>query len=538
MKTRNFLLISSACLIVVFAFGCKKYNYKKFAGAEFSPTIALPVINTSIGIEDLVKQAEETGYVKVGPDNLISIIYSQDLISLQANELIEIPDQAYQVPVTLFPTDITTLTTNGSVTFNRTQPINFDTGGDPQADSIIYKEGDLTFNLSSDLQHDVQIIMKIPTASRDGKKFTKTIDLDYNGTTPVVANETFELDGYSFDFTKGGQVNEFDIDYTFTVTSSGQPVSASDAINIEIGFYNNKPSKFFGYVGQTDLTNSLDSIKLDIFKNVIGNGSFKLESPMLEFVFRNSYGIPVEATFPTLEVWDKEEGTIPVSGSGLPLALTIGAPDYTQIGQSVTTSLLLDKTNSNIVQILNATPELIIHKVKGETNPNGKADNFVLDTSRLDISLNVELPLHGSMKNFTLQDTIPFEIIQIDQLNEILFRANFDNGFPFDVSVQLYFADENYTVIDSLFDGEEIILASGTVDGSGKVTSSTEKMTDAILDKAKLQKVSSFKNLIFKTSASTTDNGNTPVKIFADYRVGFKLGIKADADVSVRSPLN
>jgi hypothetical protein len=243
----------------------------------------------------------------------------------------------------------------------------------------------------------------------------------------------------------------------------------------------------------------------------------------------NSYGIPIDATIAQLDAYTP--GAVPFQVTGYPSPLPLKSPGMNQIGQTLVGFFTLNNANSNLATIIKKVPQSFIYKIDSKTNPNGAThNNFILDSSRFKVDMEVELPLWGTAKDFVLIDTIDFKLEEdlTTEIESATIRSYNSNGFPMDVAMQVYFADSLYKPIDSLVVPYQLILKSAIVNpASGKVVAPTEKIYDATLTQARAKKLKTAKYLLVKANATTTSGGNTNVKIYANYKIDLKLGVQA-----------
>lgn len=529
-------LLSTAIMIFTFQ-SCIKdnFDFNKLAQTEWNPNIAVPLVYSSLTVQDILTREDTQGQIIVGADNFCTLVYKGNLFSLLASDLIVIPAQnptPYTSP-SLTPAQIAALSTNGTVTANYSQTINFVSGStapNPKVDSITFKTGDIGISLSSDFKFNGNIVVTIPTAKKNGIVFTQTIPLIYTGTVPVLANPSpYSLAGYTFDMTMGGTTfNQFVVNYAVTLTGSGTPPSASDAVTLNQSLSNMQFGRIYGDIGQVALSPDKDTVEISIFKNSLGMGSFTMVDPSVKVVITNSYGVPIVASISQLDGFTPPFLSYPITGS--PNPLPINSPTWSQIGQTATGSYTLDNTNSNIVSVINNVPKYVIYQINSLSNPAGPTNNnFVLDTSRFKVDMELDLPLWGTAKDFWLVDTVNFKLDQTvsDDVESAMFRMYNSNGFPIDVDMQIYFVDTLYNVIDSLIIPNQLILKSGIVSPvTGMVTSPTQKVYDAYIDKPRLQLLKNAKYMLVSAVASTANGGISNVKIYSTYRLEVKLGVQ------------
>lgn len=530
-------LLVYSLTVLVFASAitsCVKDNFEldKLTSTEWNPNLAVPLVYSSLSIADMLAKQESQGLVNVDADNFCTLIYRSNLFSLVAGDLIQIPNnQPPPYVATLNTGQISALGLAGTITVPYSQTITFDSGTNgPKIDSVIFKTGSIDVSLNSDFQYSGQIKIILPGAKKNGVVFSKTIPFTYSGSVPVTAVSSYDLAGYKFDMTNGGAAfNEFIANFEVTLSGSGGPISPSNQIELGINLSNMTFDKIFGDIGQMSISPDVDTIDISVFKNVLGSATFSMVDPRIKVIIGNSYGVPIQASLSQFEGFTP--GTAPYAITGAPNPLPIQSPTFSQVGQMLTDSFSLDNTTSNIASVINNTPKYLIYKINSLTNPAGGTthNNFVIDTSRLKLDMEIQLPLYGSASGLVLVDTIPFELSETlpEAVEWALVRTFNSNGFPFDVNMQVYFADSLYTKLDSLVIPSQTLLQSGVVDGStGMVTAPTSTTYDATLTKARLDNLKTSKYLLVMARAATTNNGNTNVKIYSHYKVDFKLGLQ------------
>ncbi|MES2140708.1 MAG: hypothetical protein V4511_13450 [Bacteroidota bacterium] len=539
LKIKNQLIgfFFSAVLISILP-ACIKDNFEldKLTKTAWNPNLAVPLVYSSLSIEDLLAKQDNGGLIVVGSDKFCTLVYKGNLFSLIAADLITIPDQ--QPPPfsgTLNTGQISAFTFAGTITVPYSQTVTFDSGvNGPKIDSVSFKTGNIALALNSDFKYSGQIKIMIPGAKKNGIVFSKIIPFTYSGSVPVLSNASYDLAGYNFDMTNGGvSFNEFIVNFEVTLSGSGAPISGTDAITVTQTLSNMKFDKIFGDIGQMSLSPDVDSVDISIFKNVLGAGSFTLFDPRVKVLISNSYGVPINANLSQFEGYTPGAGSFAITGSPNPLPIL--SPDFSQIGQILTDSFSLNNTNSNIASVINNTPKYLIYKINSQTNPAGGSthNNFVIDTSRFKVDMEIELPLWGTAMNFVLVDTMPFEISQTipDEVESAMIRTYNSNGFPFDVDLQVYFVDSVYTKLDSLVIPNQLILRSATVNSTtGKVIAPTSSVYDGTLTKPRLLNLKTSKHLMIKAVANTTNNGTTNVKIYSDYKLDLKIGIQVQVN--------
>jgi hypothetical protein len=509
------------------------FDFDKLKSTKWNPNFAIPLVYSSLTIQDILTHAGTPDLITYDDDNFATLIYESTLFSITAEDIVKIPSQTFYQNFNLSPVDIPAFNATGTFTINTSQLISFDAGLGVSVDSIFFKSGTFDFFLVSTIKHDASIKITIKDATQ---QFIQTINMDFNGTSPFTETASFSIAGLKIDMTNSGSApsSEFIIDYEVTLTNSGEAISSSDEIQLNLSFNDLKFQKVFGYIGQQQLSPDPDTVNITIFNNAQGIGSFTLVDPSIKIVISNSYGLPIAANFDTLMGYNPFQGDYPLTGTGIPNPLNIPTPNANQVGQTIVDSFTVSASNSNIVSLINQQPKYFIYKLSSLSNPNGPGLNFILDSSRFKIDVQVNMPLWGTAKDFTIQDTFNFDFVGIDNIEELALRLYIKNGFPIDVNVQLYFADSNAIVMDSLIIPYQVVMPSAGINVvTGKVNSPQEKTIDMAFTPQRLNTLYNTRKIIVKGEAATTNQGSTNIKIYGDYKLDVKLGavVKTSIDI-------
>ncbi len=488
----------------------------------YSPEFAVPMVKSSLSIEDIVPD-EDIDLIEVDEDNFISLVYRKSAETLRGDELFTLPDQDSQVVF-----EVSSDGKSGQATF--TETLDFSFGAGERLDSISMEAGNLLVTASAaDLASDgynAVIAVTIPHSyDESGNPLSFEFDLNNPGSA--------SLDGYTFVFySNADQHNLFDLEYQVTLTGNGTPDNAPYDLTINKSFFDLEFSSIFGDVSYTELALGEGEIPISIFRNWV-DGTIEFVDPFVKIDALNSFGFPVSVN--TYELYGQaDEETLDLTG--YPNPWEIQSPGMEQLGETVKTSLLLDSASSNIKELIALPPKEFFYNMDAGLNPDGKQTGFVNNNSRLTVELEVWLPLHGSVENYRIEDTLDFSLGEtIDELEWIEFNFGIVNGFPLDTYFQVFFLDENDIVLTQMFEesDERNIIQSAELDDNGMVISATEKNTKVFLDQDKLDDMIGSEKLMISARLQTTEEGEIPVKIFSDQYLDLSIGVKAKGKVVV-----
>ncbi|NVO03380.1 MAG: hypothetical protein HXX09_11835 [Bacteroidetes bacterium] len=505
------------------------------ASSEWDPSIAAPLIHSKLTLRDVLNDYDNQHLFTEDNTHFLFLVYKNEVFSQRADELITISDQTINTNYNISPAAIP----NGdSLTLTHTTTYPFATPAGARYDTLYIKSGMMNFAINSNLNHDAKIRITMPSATKNGIPFSATLIYNYSGSLPVLVNSNFDLSDYKVVFTNVGGQSQITINYAVTIYGDGTGMSPSYTWNMGESLSNLKFSKFIGYFGQQTLNINNDTIPIDIFTHNF-SGFYDFVDPKLHFIVDNSYGIPVVVNIGNFKAFSTQNSpyVVTISGSGIPIPWNILYPNFSQMGQSVRTQIDLDKNNSTIKNAIDISPQHLLCQLSGTSNPGGPTamPNFVCDTSRLRAEIQVELPLWGKAWNFVLIDTIAFELKDVKEIESILFKINIDNGFPIDSRVQLYFTDSTSTVLDSLLNPFQQVVYGAPVGSAPdyKVISPVKKVTETTMGRARLDHLLNVKKMIIKAYINTYDATNTFVKLYSDYNIDVRVGVKAQLKIQI-----
>lgn len=500
---------------------------------KWNPELAVPLIKAELNASDLILQ-DKSGLIQTDAEDLVHVIYEDELVSLTASEIFEIGDQAHSFSYALTPGDVFDLQSNGSLTIQDSRFLKW-TVMDMELDSLIMKVCAHFMELSTNLEHDVSIDITFPDVTKNGQPYSVNISLPYNGTASRTSSQTNSLSQYFCDFSKGpNNINELKMESTITITDRGNTISAGQTVGVQSRFLYNDYRTVWGFGTTQDLFLEEDTINLSIFDNNT-KGSFTLEDPHFAIYFANSFGAKIVADLGNITAY--RDGSSPIVLTGVPSPLPIPIPTNAQLGQLLKDSVILDNNTSNIKQIINAQPQNMGYSINAQLNPPGTTErNFVMDTSRLSIRLFVDLPLNGTLTNYVLEQEQDIDFSfqnDVEQIDYVLFRLSIDNSFPIGFGVQVYFEDDQGTVLDSLFHDAPFTVDPGITDANGRVITSVKNIEDIRIDQDRIDIIeNATKARIYSIFNSPIISGNQDlIKIYGDNTMFVKLGAQSKLEV-------
>ena len=549
----RFLVITFLVGVLILS-SCKKLDLDSIKGASWNPKFATPLAYGKFTVKDMLVKFDSAGMIKTNNGDL-SIVTTADFPTFDASTFVNLPvvsQTLYLAPSQLSVIGAATPPFNVipsgnviSTSSTLTQIVDFPVTNGEEISSVNFKKGDMEITLSSDLKHDIELALSFPDFIVGGDVLMDTIRLIYAyDNQPMTKKIKFSLDGAKADFTNGGtSVNKIRVNANGKLIGTGQVVNGNEYLNLTFSIKNLAFNEIKGYFGKVSVSNPMDSVLMDQFKSFnIKNGVIALTNPSIKMNITNTFGFPLELSFDELSFKELSNNN-KITMVHTPSTETINYPLYANKGVPTKTTITIDKLNtSNLDQLITTTSKYFYVKTGAATNPLGKAgdpNNYILGTSKMTVSAEIDIPMEGFATGFERFDTIDVKgtFKDLDKtLKSIVIRLVLDNGFPLDIDGSLFFIDaqgnpiKNNGVLIDLLKLNPTILASGKLDGAGKVIENTTTINDITLSSDIIPLLSSAEKLIFKTSIGTDQGANKKsVKLRDDYTIGFKLGINIQA---------
>lgn len=523
------LLLSVITSTVLFSCTDDYFEFDKIKTNEWKPELALPLVNSSLTLEDIIIKEDDDGIINENAQTgILEIIYDGNVFSPIGEAQVPLPIQNFSRSIN----SPTPLPSNGG----QTPPIPYNDeisfNSTVEVDTLILKNGTLALTLENTFEHILNVTLRLPSftdLNNQALELTFNIPAS-NGSTPTVRSQNVDLTNYTVDMMHGTQNHStFPIEAVINFDLiAGNSSTTNDELTINAQIRDLAFRNFVGYLGQGNLMDlELDTIDIDLFKNFV-DGNFFLSNPFLDIDIYNGYGIPTELEFETLKSRnpDKNPSEITVQLPNNPIVLN-STPNF----KTDTTNIQLTNQNSNIDNVVSSLLKQIVYDARAEFNPNGPTTrNYLTDTSRIGLEVLLRLPFEGHASDFHLIDTIDFNFEGVDELESGLIKLNSENGFPVDVIIQIYFANSAYQVIDSLFDSNvnREVIKSAQVNTNGRVNQSTISSQEILVNRERLKNLTNGRYAIIDAEVNTLDyQDSTNVAFYSNYRLDVNLGVKA-----------
>ena len=359
------------------------------------------------------------------------------------------------------------------------------------------------------------------------------VDFNFGPNGSFVSTEP--LGNHTLELTQGGPSNTFSYEIQVTLTAGGTPIGNGDELVFDFDIQDLAFSAIFGELAPRPILSDLDTVVIDLFENV-QTGVLQLEDPRINLLFDNSFGIPMEVDIQNLRSVTIDNTIIPLEGDVVTVdnPHLIGAPSMNQLGSTISSSIDINRGNSNIPNFVSSFPKYVIYQFQALTVASAAGEkSFVLDTSQVDIGVEVELPLHGNLGGLRLGKTFNFKPTSLDDFDEADIIVFTRNRLPVEIGLQAYFFNDNDQLTDSLFNAGRRLVDAATIDGEGFTVEASELERVLEASSNKIDRIAESSSVFIDVILFTSRQGTVPVKISPEDFIDINIGVRGRLELSL-----
>ena len=496
-------------LSIVLWYGCSDITGVNSLEVEDQAVeLAVPLINTTFSIDDLISDDPDdmsNVAIKIDDEDRVTLVYQGDVVRQDVNAVFP------AVPSFPFPL----LDTVYDV------PVPFDE--DQRVDRAIFGDTKIVFGFNVNVEQDVTVNVSIPQLTKDGDIFKVDVSIPFEGESPIeFLSDSISLKGW----TLVDDDKKIRVTYK-AITESGERIKFPQAAIL----FNNITFDYVeGYFGSEVFDINGDFIPIGVL-DTWRSGGLAFEDPKVNILVENTFGFPVRSIFNTMQVITTTGEALDMESAIIDNNVDFAYPLLSEVGEQKITEFSFTKDNSNIVELFKERVQRVTYDIDAGANPDMDISiiGFINDDSYFLVSVDVELPLQGSINNLVLQDTIDLDFGDIPEADSVEFKNIFTNDFPANISAQSYFYDDENNLIDSLFTERLEIEAANVDPSTGETLSAAESVQYETFSGDRLQRLESSTKLLLNVKINTQQVDGDPLWIYNGYGIGLRVGAKVKA---------
>ena len=463
---------------------------------------AIPIINSKATLMEILEATDEQVRFAIQPNGTLELIYNSDALSISADEILLPFPILTDVPI---PDSISVLNFNFLAGF--------------RGERAIFKNNSLSFKVTSPDSDSYSITIRIPKFLRDGQEFSYTLDIPVNSSGLDIQSDFIDLTGIELQ----SGFDQIEVIYDARNAADNRVELSSLTARIDFLIF----SYLEGSFGRQVFDIPSGEIPFNTFRNYI-SGQVNFDDPRLLIVVDNSIGLPIEPRINNLGVVTRANELLPLTSPlFFPGTILFDYPELNEVGLSKQTTIELNKTNSNILDVLTEQTESVSFDIDAIAFPNNDQETigFIRDDGRLDIRSELILPVAGTVEDYVLFDDYPIDSLVISEASALTFNLGIDNGLPVGVTFQIHFVGQAYNIIDSLF-AAPIQIPAATLAADGTVIEPSEFLvTETLLDD-KLRKIEPSGFIRAYIGLTQPEGRTESITVQAEHQVKIRLGAR------------
>jgi hypothetical protein len=522
-------------------------NELEFDNLEVQPitgVYSFPLGKATYIMRDLIgKQTGDSLSFQEDSTSLLTLLYYDTITYGAPDDFVQIFDIVQNGSVTAPPSPAGTPRT---VPLNNVFNLDYNPQNGEELDSVYYQTGDLTIVTTSTLPGTLNYT------------YTITNTTNINNGNPVILSGTVNNAGSDTQTQSlvdhktilSSATNVFTVNLNASVAlAATDALTGTEEITFSLTYGNQTFNLIYGKFGKDTVQVGNQSIDLDFFSQS-GREGITFGNPSISFDFRSSFGLPVGVDFSGLSGDDGSGGdsfnltgdivrNMPtIDGSG------IDTPGPNTPGETVQSSIEINRSNSNIVALLGSSPSRLVFDVAGISNPvDVSAANYVQPTSQIQAFVTMEVPFEIQMEN--LKETGSFNLgdgLDLSNIDSAFIRIVTENELPFNGTISLDIQDEDSVSLfpitdttDPQYDKAQVerltnipVIKAPLININGEVTDPSGETEDIYLTKEEVELLSGASHVIITMTLNTPASQTSReiyVKILAKYSLTLKVGI-------------
>ena len=465
--------------------------------------LALPLINTEFTVSNFTgEDGPDNVSIKVDEQDRVTLVYQGDVVRQDISAVFP------SVPAFVFPL----LDSAYAV------PVPF--AEDQRVDRAIFGKTVMIFAFNHSFEEDVTVSVEIPQLTKDGVIYSQDFTIPYGGSAPTM----FTSDSiYLEDWTLMSEDNNIYVIYDArTLDDERQLMSQAF-----VAFQNITFDYVEGYFGSEVFDINGDFVSIGVLETW-RSGGLAFEDPRVNVFVENAFGFPVRSIFNTMQVVTTTGELLNMESEVIDNNVDFAYPALNEQSEVKITEFSFNKDNSNIVDLFKEKVVRVTYDIDAGANPDmdETITGFVNEDSYFLVSVDVELPLHGTINNLVLQDTVDLDLADLEEATSAEFKNVIKNGFPADITLQAYFFDGDDVLLDSLFT-DRLFMPAAQVDGNtGQANEGQQVITFENFVSTRLENIRSGKKVLVNVKINTEQASNGPLWIYNNYGIEFKVGAK------------
>lgn len=316
-------------------------------------------------------------------------------------------------------------------------------------DSIYFDAGNFDLDISTNLNATTGVISNYTVTIVELRQMGTGTAMSFNGTN--ISNGSPDAHGpvsivdHKIKFTQVSGASHYRITVTGDIAlNANQQLFGTERITVRTQFTGQGNEVIFGKFGKDTFDMAPQTMAIDFFENLNIQG-IRFGGAVINFDCRSSFGIPIGLGLSGVYGEDANAVQTFMGGSVVtsPRVILSSSLAHPITGAVRQTLITINNQNSNLTDILAASPTSLNFNIQGLTNPaNTTTLNFVTDTSSVRTTMELYIPMEVSLEN--VQYTMDFDIAgeaELSAVDSAALRVVTTNELPFGGKFDMFILD-------------------------------------------------------------------------------------------------
>lgn len=503
---------------------------------QYTPDLAVPLGFVSYSFADIVEDFDDADVIlQEQPDNSLVFIYRDSVAFSTSTDFIDIGTVSNDA--TINPEIDLVNTTNAmiEVPFSRSYSFEFNAVEDEQIDSVFFGGGTFVLEVNSRFASDLayRVTVDETRSVEDNQPVVFASQIPYNGLLPVIARSTRNLDGLKTILQRGENGNIFNLQFDGTLMlQPGQRVAPTDFLNFSLTFRNPEFDIVYGKFGRKEVTIENSSITFNFFEE-LGSQGLEFEEAQIKFGIENGYGIPVGLDLSRLSVISVAGDSIPLLGEVAEEYQLIASAPIASPGEATFSEITIRPANSNISEMVNATPKRFNLNLSAISNPfDSTQTNFFTNDSKINAFFELNIPLRVRIRALTQTLDYRLDSVDFDEADSLYLRFFTINALPVGASFDIEILNSDSVAVQQQ---QDVAFAAAPRFGSvGLIGGPVTATSELVLGPATIAALSSgiSINITLKINSSGIENDQY-VTIYTNSAIELQVALRGSFRIDI-----
>lgn len=351
---------------------------------------------------------------------------------------------------------------------------------------MLVKQGVLKYEANSNFGRDIRVTLTVPDATKNDVP----LETSFYATKNSQTKKETSLNGYTVNFTSNPDTPfnkiKIGLKYHLNEVDVNKFIVFDSANRVDLVFTNADSLRYDWVKGNMELdTINIEegqvNFNMSEWLSNYFSGNITFSDPKFSLFVDNSCGVDGMANL-SVKAQSANGTERYLFKNGPSQQFDILAPAFTEATSNIVSTMLFDKNNSRVVDLMKVVPNKLIYSGTVYTNYSNrnsvdKIQNHIHWDSKTNIGAEIIVPLQMSIRDLTIRkhfaasfrDELIGGDVEVDQLEELSLYFNVKNQFPLDIKIVYTLWDtipENDRILDTL---NISVLTAQKPDAVGKV---------------------------------------------------------------------